>query len=187
MDEALLREMKQKALYRACMFFVSDFDEKFTADQIIEAIWNESSSVTLWEAVEHMHSEEIVEMIDGLANDFVQFALEYIKKMSPGEVVHKVENENKKIEQHSGSSKGNVDESYHASRYSKAVTDFTRSAVELVNVWESIPSHLEPKITHNQTYPFGMSFDEMVYGIICWNSDVQETIEKWRKDNGRET
>jgi broad-specificity NMP kinase len=80
MDEALLREIKQKALYRACMFFVSDFDEKFTADQIIEAIWNESGSVILWEAVEHMDSEDIVEMIDGLANDFVEFAIEYNQK-----------------------------------------------------------------------------------------------------------
>jgi hypothetical protein len=80
MDEALLREIKQKALYRACMFFVSDFDEKFTADQIIEAIWNESGSVILWEAVEHMDSEDIVEMIDGLAHDFVELVVEYSKK-----------------------------------------------------------------------------------------------------------
>jgi hypothetical protein len=80
MDEALLREMKQKALYRACMFFVSDFDEKFNADQIVEAIWNESDSVLIWEGVEHMSPEDIVEMIDGLANDFVEFATQYMAK-----------------------------------------------------------------------------------------------------------
>lgn len=85
MDEELLREIKQKALYRAAMFFVSDFDENFTADQIIEAIWNESDSVVIWEAVEHMDSEDIVEMIDGLAHDFVEFATEYMKKNESNE------------------------------------------------------------------------------------------------------
>ena len=85
MDDKLLREIKQRSLYRACMFFVSDFDEKFTADQIVEAIWNKSDSVVIWEAVEHMDSEEIVEMIDGLAHDFVEFAIEYSKKNETNE------------------------------------------------------------------------------------------------------
>jgi hypothetical protein len=71
----------------------------------------------------------------------------------------------------------------HALRYQNAVMELTKSACDLVAVWESIPRHLEEKINHNQSYPFSMSFDELVYEIVQWNFNVINTIENWRKDN----
>jgi hypothetical protein len=38
LTEELIREIKQKALYQACMHYTSDFPENYDADQIIEAI-----------------------------------------------------------------------------------------------------------------------------------------------------
>ena len=71
----------------------------------------------------------------------------------------------------------------HALRYQDAVIQLTKSACELYGVWETIPRHLEEKISHNQSYPFQMSFDELVYEIVQWNFNVQNTIESWKKDN----
>jgi hypothetical protein len=96
---------------------------------------------------------------------------------------HKVENKNKTIENDSDFVPKTSDESDHVSRYENAVIQLTKSACELLGVWESIPRHLEEKITHNQTYPFGMSFDELVYEIVQWNFNVKNTIENWRKEN----
>jgi hypothetical protein len=72
-------------------------------------------------------------------------------------------------------------QSNQATRYELAVDNFTKAAWELVIAWQAIDHDLEPKITHNQTYPFDMSFDEKVYQISCWAEEVKERISKWRK------
>ena len=79
LTEELIREIKQKALYQACMHYTSDFPENYNADQIIEAILDETDeSVTLWEPVENYPREEIIEMIDILAVDLYDFAIKWI-------------------------------------------------------------------------------------------------------------
>jgi hypothetical protein len=83
LTEELIREIKQKALYQACMHYTSDFPENYDADQIIEAILDETDkTVILWEPIENYPREEIVEMIDVLASDFYDFSRKWLSNES---------------------------------------------------------------------------------------------------------
>ena len=101
--------------------------------------------------------------------------------MSLKKAGHKVENKDKILSDVSELITKISKQSNQATRYELAVENFTKAAWELVNAWQGIDSDLEPKITHNQTYPFDMSFDEKVYEISCWAGDIKEQISKWRK------
>jgi hypothetical protein len=101
--------------------------------------------------------------------------------MRPEKAGHKVENKNKILSEVSDLIAKISKESDQATRYELAVNNFTQAAIELVNAWQAIDHDLEPKITHNETYPFDMSFDEKVYEIACWNGDIKEKISKWRQ------
>lgn len=83
LTEELIREIKQKALYQACMHYTSDFPENYDADQIIEAILDETDkTVILWEPIENYPREEIIEMIDVLASDFYDFSRKWLSNES---------------------------------------------------------------------------------------------------------
>ena len=94
---------------------------------------------------------------------------------------HKVENEDKILSEVSEFIAKFRKHLYQATSYELALDNFTKAAWELVNAWEQIDHDLEPKITHNETYPFDMSFDEKVYEIACWSGDVKYKISKWRE------
>lgn len=80
LTDELIREIKQKALYQACMHYTSNFPDNYTADEIIESILDEDrDEVILWEPVENYPREEIVEMIDMLSVDLYDFATKWLK------------------------------------------------------------------------------------------------------------
>jgi hypothetical protein len=65
------------------MHYTSDFPENYDADQIIEAILDETDkTVILWEPIENYPREEIVEMIDVLASDFYDFSRKWLSNES---------------------------------------------------------------------------------------------------------
>jgi hypothetical protein len=80
MEEIEFEHIKQQAVYDACMYFVSDFPDEFKGWQIVDAIRNKSDCVVIWEAVEHIHEDEIISMIDSLAIQFVDYAINYNNK-----------------------------------------------------------------------------------------------------------
>jgi hypothetical protein len=69
--------------------------------------------------------------------------------------------------------------------YEKALREFTKSAMDLVNAWQDLPHELESEVTVDVNYPFNESFDEITYRILIWKEKTEDQIEKWRKENDR--
>lgn len=99
----------------------------------------------------------------------------------PGKGSHKVESISKTIENLTSLVEDLRKEAYAISSYEKAMIDFVKSATNLMGHWENLPRAIEPQITQHTRYPFGMSFDELVYEMHIWLEATESRIQLWKE------